>query len=517
MYSIFIVTIAASALSLVLTPLLRRWSFRFGLVDRPDSRRKLHSAATPRTGGIAILASYLGAYGLLLLLPLSASGLVASNLGTVWPLMAPVGLVFLTGLLDDWLDIRPWQKVAGQVIAAVWAFAAGVRVLSVGGWAVPPWCGFLLTVGWLVLCSNAFNLIDGMDGLAAGVGLTATLTTFAAGVIHGDLALGLATAPLAGCLLGFLRYNFNPASIFLGDSGSLSIGFLLGTYAVIWNEKSATMLGFAAPMMALALPLLEVGLSILRRFLGGEPIFGGDRGHIHHRLLDFGLTPRRAVLLLYGICAVGAVLSLVESMMANRVAAILIVLFGAGAAAGVWRLGYVEFQAARRFLWARLRPTLSAHVKLEVLERALQSAASVDECWLALERSARSLGYSHVTVRLAGRQFITAPALPRDSAAWQMRLNLPRRDYVNVTQCGEGQGQPMLLIPFVELLGRLLPAKLAQFEGSEQPAECGASADSLMALRAAIEKPVHSGRNSSTRTVMSSDCTAPSVNAATAS
>jgi len=299
MYSLCGLTAAAFVLSLLLTPLMRDWSIHLGLVDRPDQVRKQHAMATARTGGVPILLSYAGAYALLLLLPLNASGVIREHMAAIWRLMPPVAIIFATGLLDDWRDLRPWQKLAGETAAAIWAYAAGVRIFAVGGHATAPWCGFLLTIAWLILCSNAFNLIDGMDGLAAGVGLTATMTTFIAGLLHGDITLGLATAPLAGCLLGFLRYNFNPASIFLGDSGSLLIGFLLGSYAVIWSQKSATMLGVAGPAMALALPLLEVGLSILRRFLRNEPIFTGDRGHIHHRLLDRGFTPRKAALLLY--------------------------------------------------------------------------------------------------------------------------------------------------------------------------------------------------------------------------
>ncbi|HYW43266.1 MAG TPA: MraY family glycosyltransferase [Bryobacteraceae bacterium] len=494
MYSLSILTTTAFLLSLLLTPLMRDWSIRLGLVDHPDQKRKLHAAATPRTGGVAILASYLGAYALLLLLPLNGSGFIEEHLAAVWRLMPPVAAIFVTGLLDDWLSLRPWQKLAGEAAAAVWAYAAGVRILAVGGHATTPWCSFLLTAAWLILCSNAFNLIDGIDGLAAGVGLAATLTTFVAGILHGDITLGLATAPLAGCLIGFLRYNFNPASIFLGDSGSLLIGFLLGSYAVIWSQKSATMLGVAAPAMALALPLLEVGLSILRRFLRNEPIFNGDRGHIHHRLLDRGFTPRRTALLLYGVCGLGATLSLVECVMRNRFAGVVVALFGAGAWIGVRFLGYVEFEAARSFLWRGLRPTLSGHVKLKLLERSLLSAANIEQCWLALERAARSLGYSHMNARLAGVPFATAPEHSPNGAFWQMRLNLPGKDYVNVTQRERSEERPVLLIPFVELVSRVLPGKLAQLEATQ---------------------PVF--RNSSTRTVMSSDCAAPSVNTATAS
>jgi UDP-N-acetylmuramyl pentapeptide phosphotransferase/UDP-N-acetylglucosamine-1-phosphate transferase len=138
---------------------------------------------------------------------------------------------------------------------------------------------------------NAVNLVDGMDGLAAGVGFFATVTTLIAALIHQNLELAIVTVPMAGALLGFLRYNFNPASIFLGDSGSLLVGLLLGCYAALWSQKSATMLGMAAPLMALAIPLLETSLSILRRALRNRPVFGADAGHIHHKLLEQGLTP----------------------------------------------------------------------------------------------------------------------------------------------------------------------------------------------------------------------------------
>ena len=469
MYSLCFLTAAAFLLSLALTPLVCKWSLRLGWVDLPDRCRKQHAAATPRTGGVAVMLSYLGAYALLLLLPLQGSGVIASQLGTVWRLMPAVLLVFLTGLVDDWRDLKPWQKICGQLASAALAYAAGVRISSVAGMEIPEWWSLPLTVAWLILCSNAFNLIDGMDGLAAGVGITATVTTFIAGMLHGDLTLGLATAPLASCLIGFLRYNFSPASIFLGDSGSLSIGFLLGCYAVIWCEKSATMLGVAAPAMALALPLFEVALSVVRRFVRAAPIFTGDHGHIHHLLLERGFTPRRAALLLYGVCGLGAVLSLLGSTLGTRYAALVIVVFGAGAWIGVRVLGYAELEAAQRFLREGLRPTLSAHVQLMLLERSLKSAATIEQCWHALERAAHSLGYSHMVARLAGREFATAAERVRTATYWQMRLNISGRDYVNINQSGEPSEQPVLLIPFVEVVSRVLPERLLEL-GRASPA-----------------------------------------------
>src|SRR5207245_2267878 len=159
------------------------------------------------------------------------------------------------------------------------------------------------------------------------------------------------TAPLAGALLGFLRYNFSPASIFLGDCGSLFIGFILGCYAVIWSQKSATLLGMTAPLMALAIPLLDTGLAILRRFLRGQPILAGDRGHIHHRLLDRGLSPRTVALLLYGVCSIAALFSILA--LRDRYTGIVIVVFCGMAWIGIQHLGYTEFGAARQLLAQR--------------------------------------------------------------------------------------------------------------------------------------------------------------------
>src|SRR5258707_5829576 len=139
------------------------------------------------------------------------------------------------------------------------------------------WWSLPLTIVWLVVCANAFNLIDGVDGLATGLGLFATVTTLIIALLQGNLALAVATAPLVGALLGFLRYNFNPASIFLGDSGSLLVGFLLGCFGVIWSQKSATILGMTAPLMALSIPLVDLCLSIVRRFLRRQPILRCDR------------------------------------------------------------------------------------------------------------------------------------------------------------------------------------------------------------------------------------------------
>jgi UDP-GlcNAc:undecaprenyl-phosphate GlcNAc-1-phosphate transferase len=267
--------------------------------------------------------------------------------------------------------------------------------------------------------------------------------------------------------------------------------------------------------------LLEVALSVARRFLRNQPIFTGDRAHIHHRLLDRGFTPRRAALLLYAICGFGAVFSLLQNILHHQLGGAVILLFVAGACGGIQYLGYVEFSATRRFLWAGLRPTLSAHVKLEAFERALASASSLAQCWQTLESGARDLGYSRINARLAGQRFGTSAPRTSQSAFWQMRLNLPHQDFVNITQREDAAEHPVLLIPFAEIVRRMLPAKLPQISGSTASlANLAAAIENAALQNAALENaaaPQAVPLNSRTTSVMSSDCAAPSVNAATAS
>jgi UDP-GlcNAc:undecaprenyl-phosphate/decaprenyl-phosphate GlcNAc-1-phosphate transferase len=434
---IALLALVACVLTLLLTPAVRALSIAAGCVDRPDHRRKLHTGAIPRSGGVAILVSCLASYAITGRPPAMSSGLFTG-----------MAIVFLTGLIDDIFDLEPLQKLAGEIAAAVWMWTAGVRIGVPG----PLWWSLLVTVAWLVLCANAFNLVDGIDGLAAGLGLIAAAAMLCGSIMHGNVPLALATAPLAGCLLGFLRYNFSPASIFLGDSGSLSLGFLLASYAVIWGAKPATLFGIAAPAMALALPLLDAGLSIARRLIRNEPIFKGDRGHIHHRLLDRGIPPRRVALLLYAAGALGASLSLIPSTGGALIVA-------AAAVAGIRYLGYSEFRAARRFLSERLRPMLAAQVRVEVLERALLASATIDECWRAIEAGGKALGYSRVDASLAGLRFSTGGS--RATEAWQVRIYLPGGDYVNVSQFAGVPAKPYVLAAFVDVIRRVVPEVLS--------------------------------------------------------
>jgi UDP-GlcNAc:undecaprenyl-phosphate GlcNAc-1-phosphate transferase len=518
MYSLALVAALSFVFSLVLTRVFRDLFERWGIVDRPDGRRKLHKRPVPRIGGVAIALSYVLAFAVLIHSPLSGGSIVQSQMVMIWKLLPAVAVIFFTGLVDDLLHTSPWVKLTGEAAAAMLAYWGGVRIVAIAGYAHFGWLAAPLTIVWLVMCANALNLIDGVDGLAGGVAVLAGVTTFLAAALQGNMALALATLPLIGAVLGFLRYNFSPASVFLGDSGSLLLGFLLGSYGVIWSQKSATMLGMAAPVMALALPLLDVGLSVARRFLNNEPIFRADHGHIHHRLLERGLTPRKAVLLLYGVCGVAAALSLLQSVMHNSLSGLAILLFGGATWLGVQSLGYVEFVATRRFLWCGFRPMLSAHVKLESLERSLLTATSVEQCWELLQSAARAFGYSQLDARLAGATFSSSPLRERNSTFWQLRLNLADGDFVNVTQRVESGEQRVLVVPFIEVVSRILPRKIGDLSYAATVTE---ATRSLAGLAAAVARSSASypplPRNSRTTTVMSSDCAVPSVKAATAS
>src|SRR5579884_4064934 len=346
MYTLIFLGAVSFLFAFLLTPLVRDVFRRWGIVDHPGDGRKIHTLPIARVGGVAIALACVLAFGLLYVVKLNAGHLVWDSWRDVIRLLPAACLVFVVGLFDDIFGLKPIQKLLGQLAAAGLAFWGGVHVQTFGGHAVAHWLALPVTIGWLVICTNAVNLIDGIDGLATGVGLFATSTTLIAALLQQNVTLAMATVPLAGALLGFLRYNFNPATIFLGDSGSLFIGFLLGCFGILWSQKAATILGMTAPLIALSVPLLDTALAIGRRFIRKQSIFGADRGHIHHRLLDHGLTPRKVALVLYAFCGFGAVASLL--MMNQNFAGMVVIIFCIVAWIGVQHLGYIEFGIAGR-------------------------------------------------------------------------------------------------------------------------------------------------------------------------
>jgi UDP-GlcNAc:undecaprenyl-phosphate/decaprenyl-phosphate GlcNAc-1-phosphate transferase len=339
--------------SFVLTWFVRNLAMGRGWVAPPIQDRDLHEAPLPRLGGVPIYLSFLVAVGVALFASshFSASG-SGLSLRTLLTVLVPGTVIFLLGLYDDIRSLGPYTKFAVQGLAAGMLYAGGLGINSLpvlfGMRHLSWYLGLPITILWVLGITNAFNLIDGLDGLAAGSALFSTFIVFVVAIFSGSSSLSLLTIVLAGAILGFLRFNFNPATIFLGDCGSLFIGFMLSALALASSEKAPTAVAVAIPVVSFGLPILETALSVLRRLIGGRPVFIADREHIHHKLLQLGMSPRQVVIALYAVSAVFALLSLFLLWPQRNTLGLVLVVIGAGIWFGVQHLGYLEFVEIHR-------------------------------------------------------------------------------------------------------------------------------------------------------------------------
>ena len=332
----------------MLTRYVRDFANRLGWVAAPTQERHLHSNPLPRLGGVAIFLSFSLCALLAALWGIRHPELHSPRfLPTMVTILLPAALVFALGVYDDLRGVGPYFKFSVQAIAAAMLYAGGLRIVNIpvifGDHNLPRYIGFALTIIWVLGITNAFNLIDGLDGLAAGSALFSTMVAFVVAVLNGPPLVEIMTIALAGAILGFLRYNFNPATIFLGDSGSLFIGFVLSALALYGAQKAPTIVAVAIPVVSFGLPILETAISILRRLISGRPIFTADREHIHHKLLQHGLTHRQVVILLYGVSAGFAMLSLFLLWPTGSSLGLVLAVLGIGIWIGVQHLGYLEF------------------------------------------------------------------------------------------------------------------------------------------------------------------------------
>lgn len=448
---------------LILTPIFRDIFRSYGIVDKPDRRRKVHVYPIPRVGGIPIAIAYVVA-----LYPFSdESRLLTEYLPLAWKLLPAAGLIFAVGLTDDLIGLKPWQKLLGQLGAAGLAYWAGVHVAGVAGFLPNEvWLSVPLTLFWLLACTNAFNLVDGLDGLAAGMGLVASLTMLIAALQEGNMQLAYASIPLVGALLAFLCFNFNPATVFLGDSGSMLIGFLLGCFGVVWAQKSATLVGMTVPLLAVSIPLLDVSLTILRRFLRNQPIFSADRGHIHHRLLDRGLAPARAVLVLYLVCAAAAAFALLLTHpYAGRFYGPIILVVCIVAWVGIRQLRYAEFGVASRLLFGgELQRTLGGRIRLEMLAEKLGAAQSEEDCWRVLSASIDDFGFAAAELSLRGHKWEKKFAAAPDTECFSLQVPLSESDWLRLTRPFDSGVLPMMVTPFLDTVRRALQTKMQNWD-----------------------------------------------------
>jgi UDP-GlcNAc:undecaprenyl-phosphate GlcNAc-1-phosphate transferase len=291
----------ALAAGLLLTPLVRAVMSRLGVMDLPGGRHG-HAQATPRGGGLAIVAALWFGFWL--------SG--SSFSGPVAGLLAGLALLVPLCLLDDIFGLPPRPRLLGQILAASLAWRLGVRVEGVTNllapwfgehWLALGWISWPVTVAWLVALTNAVNWMDGVDGLAGGVSAMASAALAFMGYLSGMSEVACLAAAVAGAALGFLRYNFAPASVFMGDVGAMSLGFTIACVSAVGAFKSAAVAAFAAPLLVGAVPLYDVATTVWGRWRRGQAIDAPDRSHVHHRLLDRGYTPVQTVLVLYAATA----------------------------------------------------------------------------------------------------------------------------------------------------------------------------------------------------------------------
>ena len=335
--------------SVLLTRLIRDAAIRWNLVDVPTGGRRIHKTPVPRLGGLAIIIAFAVPLIGLFYWDNRLSDALFADRALLISLVGGGGIILMAGIIDDLHGIRSLVKLAAQVAAALVVYYAGVRIEAVSvPFFSPVYLSLPVTVFWVVLVTNAVNLIDGMDGLAGGVTVLAGGTLMIMSGIEGNILAALLLCCLVGATLGFLVYNINPASIFMGDTGSLSLGFLLSLVSIHSSQKSYTLFSIVAAILVLGLPIFDLMMAVVRRYLSGKPIFAADQHHIHHILLRKGLSQSQSVILLFGAAVILETLAFVFIYADDRLSALAILALVPLAALTVRFLGYDRIIAAAR-------------------------------------------------------------------------------------------------------------------------------------------------------------------------
>ena len=342
---LLVILFSSTFLTGLITPFLRKIAIANNLVDVPNDR-KIHHESIPRVGGIAIaiafLASMVVGYGLFHAdLAVSTASIAGLSVGGA--------LIFLLGLLDDIIGLNAPKKFAGQILAALALVPFGFLIKTleipfIGTVHLISFFGLGLTIVWVVVITNAFNLIDGMDGLASGVAVIASITLAIFSILSGKLLMAIVLIAVLGSTLGFLWHNWHPAKIFMGDCGAMFLGFLLAAVSIEISYQSPTAYAVGSnaifvPILALGLPIIDTIAAISRRLWHRKPLFSADKEHIHHKLLDAGFTVRQAALILYGMCVLLGVTALVTTIVRSSIAVGIMVGVALAASVSVTMLG----------------------------------------------------------------------------------------------------------------------------------------------------------------------------------
>ncbi len=395
---------------MVLTPVVILIAQKFNLMDRP-SARKVHSIPVPRIGGVAIfLACFLGGASCFFY-KTNISVEVFQDPRIIWLAFGSL-VIFGLGFIDDLWRLGYIAKFSVQILAGIIAYSGGLRIelitffpqhsLAQIGLSLP------ITVLWVVLVINAINLIDGLDGLAAGVGFLVCSVLLILSVLGGRYVPAMVLAALAGALLGFLLFNSNPASIFMGDGGSYFIGFMLASVSMMGSFKGQTAASILIPMIALGFPLMETIWSTMRRFIYGQKLFSPDRDHIHHRLMALGLSQKKAVLILYGITVLMGGFSIAMVYTHDNKTALLLLLFAVAIIIGMQKLGYLDFLGSDSFRYWLKDVSDEAGISLERrsflnFQMAIQNSGNLEDMWKNLTRAVQWLQFDLVELRMENK------------------------------------------------------------------------------------------------------------------
>jgi UDP-GlcNAc:undecaprenyl-phosphate/decaprenyl-phosphate GlcNAc-1-phosphate transferase len=425
------------AFCLVLTPLVIRVAGRYSLLDFPSDDRHSHSFPVPRLGGVAVFFSTACAAAALLIWDgIYGGGQLPIPLGPLLPgVIIGAIIVFLTGLFDDLKGVSPVVKLMAQTVAALAVVAYG---FSFHSWSLAPgsavfhfgWAGAPLTVLWIVGITNAFNLIDGVDGLAGSFALIGLATCVAADFLSNGQAVLTVTLALAGAIFAFLRFNSHPARIFLGDSGSMTIGFFLAVRSVVSATKPDGNIYLLIPLFALAFPITDTFIAIARRWIRGQPISRADGRHVHHKLLALGLSPVRTCELLGVVFAGFATIGLSVIFAPPRFTLALLV--GAGILGfsflvyGIRFLQYnefLEFGRSAASVVRSARGVVKAKVLAEELAQQIENAMSLGEIEFLLKKHSERTGVIQIEL-LAGQPRFMGPEgqmiAPPDALPWRL-------------------------------------------------------------------------------------------------
>jgi UDP-GlcNAc:undecaprenyl-phosphate GlcNAc-1-phosphate transferase len=396
MTTLLVILGSSFGICVFVTPLARALAARYGLVDWPDGKRKVHARATPRAGGIAILLSATVALSASLIASRSVRDQLAEE-GLTWlGLLVAACVICLVGLVDDLRDLRVRHKLVGQLAAILIVISSGllVRNISLFGWELQ--LGLLAvpcTVFWLLGAINSLNFIDGMDGLLSCVGGIITLAMAVMAALGEHWAAACVAVALLGALVGFLRYNLPPATIFLGDSGSMLIGLVLGALAIQSSLKGPATIALAAPLAVLTIPILDTTAAIARRKLTGRSLYATDRGHLHHCLLHRGFSSWGVLLCVSFLCLVTVAGALASLTLKNELFALLTALAVVAVLIATRLFGYAEFLLVKERLLSttvslfRLRTNGEARQ----VEVRLQGCADWRELWAKVTACAQKL------------------------------------------------------------------------------------------------------------------------------